>query len=129
MGRIPRMRAFGAVLRADYESYLDLMALVNLGWQEPAVMKEFIEFLSESSSHEAVMALADATASYNVTGLAEDIGVPTLVLNSSEMPVPSTDMARAMVATSPDARLFLYERDTIMGMVDRMALKLPSNRP
>ncbi len=121
MGKIGRMRALGAVLRADYESYLDLMALLNFGWGEPDVMKEFIEYLSKTSSHEAVMALANATASYNVMGLAEEIRVPTLVLNPSFMPVPSSDMARAMVAMIPEARLVLYSRDELGSVVQRFA--------
>ncbi len=121
MGRIPRMRALGAVLRADYDSYLDLMALINLGWDEPEVMKEFVEYLAKTSSHEAVQALANATASYNVMGLAEQIAVPTLVLNPSFMPVPSSDMARAMVAMIPDARLLLYERQELALMVEKIA--------
>jgi class 3 adenylate cyclase len=97
------------------------MALINFGWDEPDVMKEFIEYCSKASSHEAVMALANATASYNVTGLAEQIGVPTLVLNPNFMAVPSADMARAMVAMIPDARLVLYSRDDSGLTVQRFA--------
>ena len=121
MGKIPRMRALGAVLRADYESYLDLMALINLGWGDPEVMKDFVDHLSKASSHEAVMALANATASYNVMGLAEEIRVPTLVLNPSFMPVPSSAMARAMVAMLSDARLVLYAREELGMVIQRFA--------
>ena len=83
MGKIARIRALGAVLGADFDSYLDLMVLLNVGWNEPQVANELRDFLSETSSQEAVQALANATASYNVTGLAELISVPTLFLNPS----------------------------------------------
>ena len=43
MGRIPRMRALGAVLRADWESYLSLMALTMVGWSDEA--PELVEWL------------------------------------------------------------------------------------
>ncbi len=121
MGKIPRMRALGAVLRADYESYLDLMVLITTGWEGADQAEELKEWMSENGSHEAVLALANATASYNVTGLAEQIGVPTLVLNPSFMAVPSSDMARAMVAMIPDARLILYERRELALIIEKMA--------
>jgi class 3 adenylate cyclase len=121
MGKIPRMRALGAVLRADYESYLELMTLTTLGWVEPTHAREAISWMAENASQESVLALANATASYNVMGLAEQIHVPTLVLNPDFMPVPSTDMARAMVAMIPNSRLLLYARDHNALMATRMA--------
>jgi class 3 adenylate cyclase len=121
MGKIPRMRALGAVLRADFETYLDLMTLITVGWDGAKEAEELIEWMSENGSHEAVIALANATASYNVTGLAEQITVPTLVLNPSFMAVPSTDMARAMVAMISDARLTLYGRRELALTTEKMA--------
>jgi class 3 adenylate cyclase len=111
MGKIGPMRALGAVLRADYGTYLNLMAFVVRGWGEPDAMKDLVEYMSGVTSHESVMALASATASYNVTGLTDQIRVPTLVQNPNFMPVPSEDMARAMVAQIPDARLMLFALD------------------
>ncbi len=121
MGKIPRMRALGAVLRADYETYLDLMVLITAGWEGADQAEELKEWMSEIGSHEAVLALANATASYNVMGLAEEISVSTLVLNPSFMAVPSSDMARAMVAMIPDARLILYQRQELVLMIEKMA--------
>ena len=121
MGKIPRMRALGAVLRADYESYLDLMALTILGWDDAEQAKEMVTWMADVSSHEAVQALANATATFNVTGLTEAIAVPTLVMNPNYMPVPSSDMARALVAMIADARLWLYGRNDGLAIVDRMA--------
>lgn len=121
MGKIPRIRALGAVLRADYESYLDLMALLNLGWDQPEEAKEMVKWLSEVASWEAVRALADATATYNVTGLAEQISVPTLVLNPNYMAVPSSDMVRAMVAMISDARLIMYSREERALILEKIA--------
>ncbi len=121
MGHIPRMRALGAVLRADWESYLDLMCLMIWGWDEPERALKVTEWLSQVSSHESVMALANATAGFDVTGLLQEISVHTLVANPNYMPVPSSEMARAMVARIPNARLFFYGRDELVSLIARMA--------
>jgi len=108
MGRIPRMRALGAVLRVDWESYCDLVTILTAGWRDADASRQFSESLSQITTQEEVLALASATATYDVTPLIDQIRVPTLVINPDYMPVPSADMARTMVSLIPDARLTLY---------------------
>jgi len=120
MGRIPRMRALGAVLRVDWESYCDLMALTMSGWENLDEARERSAWLARNSTHEEVMAFAAATASYDVTPVVGQIHVPTLVLNPNYMPVPSADMARAMVARIHDARLLLFGSNERADLFARM---------
>ena len=108
MGRIPRMRALGAVLRVDWESYCDLVTLITSGWRDADASRQFSESLSQITTQEEVLALASATATYDVTPLIDEIRVPTLVANPDYMPVPSADMARTMVSKIANARLTLY---------------------
>jgi class 3 adenylate cyclase len=121
MGRIPRMRALGAVLRVDWESYCDLMALTVEGWDEPEAARALSHWIRAHSSHEDVLAFAAATSGFDVTDLAGLIAAPTLVLSPSFMPVPSADMARAMVARIPNARLYLYGQDERYDLWPRIA--------
>jgi class 3 adenylate cyclase len=115
MGRIPSMRALGAVLRVDWESYCNLLALLVFGWHYADASRKFSEWLSQTSTQGEVLALASATASYDVTPLIDQIRVPTLVANPDFMPVPSADMARTMVSMIDNARLTLYgQSDEVM---------------
>jgi pimeloyl-ACP methyl ester carboxylesterase len=85
MGRIPRMRALGAVLRVDWDSYCDLMALTTAGWDDVHASSKAKTWLLQHLTHEETLALADASGSYDVTALAPDIAMPTLVANPDFM--------------------------------------------
>jgi class 3 adenylate cyclase len=102
------MRALGALLRVDWESYCDLMGLTVEGWEAPEAARAMSNWIKEQSSHDDVLPFATATGSFDVTDLAGRITAPTLVLSPNFMPVPSAEMARAMVARIPNARLLLY---------------------
>ncbi len=117
MGRIPRMRALGAVLRTDWEGYLDLMALTVGGWDELDETRSLRERLSRLTTQAETLAIAQASASHDATAIAGDIRVPTLVVNPDYMQVPSADMARAMVSRIPGAKLRLYGRGETPGQV------------
>ncbi len=105
MGRIPRMRALGAVLREDWESYLALMALTMAGFS-PDVAR-LAEILRETSTPELVRAFAAATPTYNATMFVEQIAARTLVIGRDDMPVPSGDMLRQLGARIRDARVVM----------------------
>jgi class 3 adenylate cyclase len=111
------MRALGAVLRTDWESYLDLMALTVGGWDELDETRSLREQLSRLITQAETLAIAQASASHDATAIAGDIRVPTLVINPDYMQVPSADMARAMVSRIPGAKLRLYGRGETPGQV------------
>jgi len=102
MGRIPRMRALGAVLREDWESYLILMEHTMAGGE---VTTKGI--LAEMSTPELIRAFAAATPTYNATAFVSRIAARTLVLGRDDMPVPSGDMLRQLGARIRDARVVM----------------------
>jgi len=116
------MRALGALLRVDWESYCDLMAITMTGWQDPEQTRELSAWLASNSAHEEVLAYAAATRGFDVTDLAGEIKVPTFVVNPNFMPVPSADMARAMVARIRDSRLLLYGLNEALDMLEEEGL-------
>ena len=99
MGRFPRMRALGAVLREDWESYLILMSHTMSGGEMST-----IETLAKTSTPEIIRAFAAATPTYNATAFVSRIAARTLVLGRDDMPVPSGDMLRQLGARIRDAR-------------------------
>jgi class 3 adenylate cyclase len=108
MGRIPRMRALGAVLRADWESYLSLMALTMVGWNEDAPV--LVKWLEENASPELTQAFAGASPTYDATAFVGSVSARTLVLGRDDMPVPSGDMLRQLGARIADARVVMTSR-------------------
>jgi class 3 adenylate cyclase/pimeloyl-ACP methyl ester carboxylesterase len=104
MGRIPRMRALGAVLREDWESYLILMAHTMSGGDLATK-----EILAEMSTLELIRAFAAATPTYNATEFVSRIVARTLVLGRDDMPVPSGDMLRQLGARIRDARVVMVK--------------------
>jgi class 3 adenylate cyclase len=102
MGRIPRMRALGAVLREDWESYLILMEHTMSGGELATK-----ENLAKTSTPEIIRAFAAATPTYNATAFVPRIVARTLVLGRDDMPVPSGDMLRQLGAQIRDARVVM----------------------
>lgn len=105
MGRIPRMRALGAVLREDWESYLWLMALTQSGWTGAG--QELVDWLASNTTPELVKGFAAATPTYNAAAFVGNIQARTLVIGRDDMPVPSGDMLRQLGARIPDARVVM----------------------
>ena len=105
MGRIPRMRALGAVLREDWETYLSLMALTMSGWSDQS--RELVDWLANNTTRELVMAFAAATPTYNAAAFIANVQARTLVIGRDDMPVPSGDMLRQLGARIPDARVVM----------------------
>jgi|CXWL01.1.fsa_nt_gi class 3 adenylate cyclase len=108
MGRIPRMRALGAVLREDWESYLSLMALTVVGWDPSAA--SMAEAIARNATPEQARGFAAATPTYNATAFVEKIAARTLVIGRDDMPVPSGDMLRQLGSRITDARVVIASR-------------------
>jgi class 3 adenylate cyclase len=104
MGRIPRMRALGALLREDWDSYLILMAHTMSGGDSSTP-----EILAKSSTAEIIRAFAAATPTYNATAFVSRILARTLVLGRDDMLVPSGDMLRQLGAQIRDARVVMVK--------------------
>ncbi len=105
MGRIPRMRALGALLREDWDSYLSLMALTMFGWDPNG--GRLAEFFREATTPELVRAFTAATPTYNASAFVDKVAARTLVIGRDDMPVPSGDMLRQLGARIRDARVVM----------------------
>jgi len=108
--KIPQLRGFGAILRrATWEMYVDAVAHVMYGWDPAGDAGELADFMRECSSPETARALADANASFDVSGLLSRVNTPTLVLHYRESIVPNEEMLRDLVSSIPTARLVTLE--------------------
>jgi class 3 adenylate cyclase len=105
MGRIPRMRALGAVLREDWESYCALMIWTVYGWPEAG--ERLMKLLAGCSTPETARAYARATRSFDASEFVDEIKARTLVVGRDDMPVPSEDMLRQLGARIRDARVVM----------------------
>jgi class 3 adenylate cyclase/pimeloyl-ACP methyl ester carboxylesterase len=105
LGHIPRLRAMGALLRADYDSYLHLLVLTGYGWGVGAYGAELVEMFKACTTQDAVLKLAQATPTFDATQYVPMLSVRTLVLGRSDSPVPSPEMTRRLGARIADARV------------------------
>jgi class 3 adenylate cyclase/pimeloyl-ACP methyl ester carboxylesterase len=105
LGHIPRLRAMGALLRADYDSYLHLLVLTGYGWGVGPYGAELVEMFKACTTQDAVMKLAQSTPTFDATQYVPMLSVPTLVLGRSDSPVPSPEMTRRLGARIADARV------------------------
>ncbi len=104
MGRIPRMRALGRLLREDYESYMMLMVATN-GWHSEGA--RLMELLAGATTQDMCLAYAAASRTFDASEFVEKIRARTLVIGRDDMPVPSGDMLRQLGARIRDARVIM----------------------
>ncbi|OGO45671.1 MAG: hypothetical protein A2W34_05245 [Chloroflexi bacterium RBG_16_64_32] len=107
IGRIPRMRALGALLRVDWDTYLENQILMTFGWQAAELGPKLVAMLRECVTYDVVRELAAATPTYDVSKLVESIGVRTLVIGRDDTPVPSPDMLRQLGSRIRNARVVM----------------------
>jgi class 3 adenylate cyclase len=105
MGRIPRVRSLGLLLREDWESYLMLMAVTSYGWSSNGA--RLMKFLADCATQEMVRAYAAATPTFDASMFVDQIRARTLVVGRDDMPVPSGDMLRQLGARIRDARVVM----------------------
>ncbi len=104
MGRIPRMRALGLLLREDYESYMMLMVATN-GWSSEG--SRLMKLMAGAATEEMCRMYAAASPTFNASMFVDKIQARTLVLGRDDMPVPSGDMLRQLGARIRDARVVM----------------------
>ncbi len=104
MGRIPRMRAFGALLREDYESYLMLVVATN-GWSGEGA--RLVKLFAGATTEEMCRLYAAASRTFNASAFVDKIQARTLVIGRDDMPVPSGDMLRQLGGRIRDARVVM----------------------
>jgi len=103
IGRIPRMRALGALLRVDWDTYLENHVLMTFGWQAAELGPKLVAMLRECVTHDVVRELAAATP----TGQPADWTPQP----SPQIPKAVLDMA-ARAAAKPDANVKIIRPPT-----------------
>ncbi len=104
MGRIPRMRALGLLLREDYESYMMLMVATN-GWLSEGA--RLMKLFAGATTEEMCRMYAAASPTFNANMFVDKIQARTLVIGRDDMPVPSGDMLRQLGGRIRDARVVM----------------------
>jgi class 3 adenylate cyclase len=105
MGRIPRMRALGLLLREDYESYLMLMVATAYGWLSDGA--RLLKLIAGTTTEQMCREYAAASPTFNASMFVDKIQARTLVVGRNDMPVPSGEMLRQLGARIRDARVVM----------------------
>ena len=116
MGRIPRMRSLGWLLREDWESYLMLIIVTSWGWTEDGA--RMMKLMADCATPEMVRAYAAATPTFDASIFVDQIRARTLVIGRDDMPVPSGDMLRQLGARIRDARVVMASAGIGSGNAD-----------
>jgi class 3 adenylate cyclase len=98
-----------AMMRADWGAFTEMLANVGYGWSAGETARRFARFMRECVTQEAALRIMDSLRDVDVSALLPEIGVPTLVLQHSDVPFPDVDMARRIAAAVPDASLHVLE--------------------
>jgi len=103
-------QAFAGLREADWEFYIETLALAAFGWGAADQARQYAQALKESLTADAMRALTSMTPC-DATGLLPQVRSPTLVLHRRQVRAPTLDVARSLAAHIPDARLAILEGD------------------
>ena len=104
-------RALEGLRHADFDLYIETMALVAFGWSNAEQAREYAQSLRESLAPEALDALA-AVPPDDATELLPHVQAPTLVLHRSGLRVPPLESSRDLAARISNAKLVVLEGET-----------------
>ena len=93
----------------DWDLYLETSAHVVIGWSEGEYAHRYADLLRQGATASVVKAYEDLLRTVDVTPLLSSVVAPTLVLHRRGLPQPPIDVARALAAHIPDARLVILE--------------------
>ena len=115
--------ALEGLRRANFDLYIETMALTAFGWSEADQARGYAQALRDSLSPEAMEALAGQPP-LDSTALLPSVQAPTLVLHRRGVRLPSADAARHLAANIPNARLSVLEGDSSVPYSGDMAAVL-----
>jgi class 3 adenylate cyclase len=108
-GLPPQVERLLRLADEDWELYTETIAHTMIGWSEGSYAHRFARFLRACASAEVNRAYVDLLRTTDVTALLPAIAAPTCVIHRRDVAWPSVDVARAMTARIPDARLVLLD--------------------
>jgi class 3 adenylate cyclase/pimeloyl-ACP methyl ester carboxylesterase len=105
-GRLGKWDSLRDMANEEWEDYTNTMAAVNVGYDQPELIKQMAQRMREAMSPAAVQATFDGLGDIDVTPSLERLTMPTLVMFR---PLPSRTMtledAEAVSRTAPNATL------------------------
>ncbi|OGO52403.1 MAG: hypothetical protein A2148_05755 [Chloroflexi bacterium RBG_16_68_14] len=103
-------QALAGLREANWELYIETMALTAFGWEAADQARQYAQALKESMTPEAMRAI-QGLVPCDATDLLPQVRSPTLVLHRRQVRAPTLDTARSLAARIPDARLAILEGD------------------
>jgi class 3 adenylate cyclase len=109
----PVVAATRSLLRQDWDVYTQTAARVLLGWDAGDEAHRFARLIKEANTPDGMMALLDAASGFDVTDQLELVKAPTLVMHRRSVRFVTLDMARGLAGRIPDARLAVFEGESM----------------
>jgi len=102
-----KVQATRAIVPKDWQMYTETFAHSVFGWEEGAKARRFARYIRESVSHADFQLALDGTTSFDVSGLVQDLTVPTLILHRHELTWVPVELSRNLAKGIPKSRLVL----------------------
>jgi len=105
----PQAQGVRALIDTDWETYTETVGHLLFAWSEGEQGSHYAELMRESATQTTTQAYLRAVDEFDVSPLLPNVSSPTLVLHRRHLRWPSLEVATALVARIPDARLALLE--------------------
>ena len=105
----PQLQAARAVIDRDFDTYVELIAHLALGWSEGEQARKFAAYLRDCFTLEYMQKYYGFLRDLDVGQMLTEVKAPTLVLHRRQAAFPTVDVAKSLASRIPDARLTLLE--------------------
>jgi len=112
--------AMRALLDVDWTLFTETLAHSVFGWSQGEPAHAVAEYMRASTSPDLVRRAWGAQEALDLTPLLAQIQAPTLVMHRRQFPFVKLETARDLVARIPDARLAIFEGDSLSPYLDDM---------
>ncbi len=106
------LRATDSLAALDWELFIQTVAHAIIGWDHGDHARAYAGVIRAAVDQQALMGNRTLLSSQDVTRLLARVQAPTLVLARRDVPVPVTDVAKAIASAVPNAQLLILEGDT-----------------
>ena len=117
----PVIQATRPIMQQDWDFYAEAVARLLLGWTEPEAASRFASLIKACTTPNVVVKVLAATLSFDVTGVLDQVRVPTMVIFRPELRAASFEQSRLLASAIPGARVVLLEGGSVapyLGNVD-----------
>lgn len=103
------LRPFGAVLREQWEQFIDTFANLAFGWADSDTGEQYARLTREAITQEGMLRLVEQMETTDVSVEARSVTVPTMVMVRREVKFGLVEESRALAGLIPGARLLLLD--------------------